>query len=99
MIYIPQKHGCRAIRNVVARTREYCEQFLQLGAEAIINSARSLKECEDEAKGALRDLGCAVDLRCRWTGQKGGDDIIEQVQPVKWAEVVQNTNYPSCEAK
>lgn len=66
-----QKHGCRAARNIVARTREYCDLFLQLGAEGIINAAMTLKGCEDEAKGALRDLNCQVELKERWTGQKG----------------------------
>ena len=51
--------------------RDYCDLFLQLGAEGIINDALKLKESEDEAKGALRDLGCNVELKERWTGQKG----------------------------
>lgn len=66
-----QKHGCRAVRNIVARTREYCDLFIQLGAEGIINAAMTLKGGEDEAKGALRDLNCQVELKERWTGEKG----------------------------
>ena len=30
-----------------------------------------LLDCEDVAKAALRDLGCHVELRELWTGQKG----------------------------
>ena len=66
-----QKHGCMAVRNLVARTREYCEPLLEFGAEEIIHQARKVKNCEDEAKAALRDLGCQVDLKERWTGEKG----------------------------
>ena len=32
---------------------------------------RNHKDCADEAKAALRDLGCAVHLKELWTGQKG----------------------------
>lgn len=66
------KNACMAIRNVVARSREYCDLFLELGAEELVNLAQQVAECEDEAKAALRDLGCHVELKERWTGQKGG---------------------------
>lgn len=66
-----QKQACMAIRNLVARTRDYSAAVLQLGAEELINNALSVSSCEDEAKAALRDLGCQVDLKIRWTGEKG----------------------------
>lgn len=66
-----QKQGCMAVRNIVARTRELCQPFLEFGAEELINRASKISTCEDEAKAALRDLGCEVDLKIRWTGEKG----------------------------
>lgn len=67
-----QKQACMALRNLVARTREYCDPILELGAEQLINAARSNhKACNDEAKAALRDLGCQVELKCLWMGEKG----------------------------
>jgi len=60
-----------AVRNIVARTRDFCQPFLELGAEELINAAISVKNCDDEAKAALRDLGCQVLLKERWTGEKG----------------------------
>jgi len=62
-----------ALRNIVARTREYCDPILEQGAEALINEARqSHKDCHDGAKAALRDLGCHVELKELWKGEKGG---------------------------
>ena len=58
-----------ALRNLVARTRDYCAPILEIGAESLIRDARRL--CEDEAKAALRDLGCQVDLKELWKGEKG----------------------------
>jgi hypothetical protein len=52
-----------ALRNLVARTREYCDTILELGAEHLINNAlTNHKICDDEAKAALRDLGCKVEI-------------------------------------
>ncbi|XP_072051091.1 armadillo repeat-containing protein 6-like [Amphiura filiformis] len=62
-----QKQACMALRNLVARSREYCDVILELGAESLIRDAR--KTCDDEAKAALRDLGCEVDLKCLWKGE------------------------------
>ena len=59
-----------ALRNLVARSREYCSAIVALGAEALIQAARANSDCEDEAKAALRDLGCAVDLKELWKGEK-----------------------------
>lgn len=67
-----QKQACMAIRNLVARNRDQCPQFLEAGAEALIRRAReAFTNLEDEAKAALRDLGCQVDLKELWTGKKG----------------------------
>lgn len=61
-----------ALRNLVVRTREYNPLILELGAESLLNKAiANHKSCEDEAKAALRDLDCAVQLKELWTGQKG----------------------------
>lgn len=67
-----QKQACMALRNLVARTREHNAAILELGTEQLLNmAANTHKECHDEAKAALRDLDCAVQLRELWTGQKG----------------------------
>ncbi|OWF53978.1 armadillo repeat-containing protein 6-like [Mizuhopecten yessoensis] len=67
-----QKQACNVLRNLVARTREHCEPILELGAEALINEAlKNHPICEDDAKAALRDLGCHVELKERWKGVKG----------------------------
>ena len=59
-----------ALRNFVVRTREHCQSILALGAESLLNQAGSQhKSCADEAKAALRDLGCAVHLKVLWTGK------------------------------
>ncbi|XP_022104734.1 armadillo repeat-containing protein 6-like [Acanthaster planci] len=63
-----QKHACMALRNLVARSREYCPTILALEAEPLIQKARAF--CEDEAKAALRDLGCEVELKELWKGEK-----------------------------
>ncbi|XP_038077647.1 armadillo repeat-containing protein 6-like [Patiria miniata] len=63
-----QKQACMALRNLVARSREQCQSILALGAEPLIRKA--LACCEDEAKAALRDLGCEVELKELWKGEK-----------------------------
>lgn len=68
-----QKQGCMAIRNVVARAPQHAGSFLEAGAEPLIQAAMTThKECHDEAKAALRDLGCKVDLKELWTGEGKG---------------------------
>jgi hypothetical protein len=60
-----------ALRNVVVRTRAYSNQILALGAEELINEARiKFPKCQDPAKAALRDLGCKVELKELWKGEK-----------------------------
>ncbi|XP_058148788.1 armadillo repeat-containing protein 6 [Dasypus novemcinctus] len=67
-----QKQACMLIRNVVARSQALSQPLLELGAEALVAQARAAHpDCEDAAKAALRDLGCRVELREPWTGQKG----------------------------
>ncbi|XP_068127379.1 armadillo repeat-containing protein 6 isoform X2 [Hyperolius riggenbachi] len=67
-----QKQACMVIRNLVSRTRDFSQSILEMGAESLILQARrNHKDCDDVAKAALRDLGCKVELRELWTGQKG----------------------------
>lgn len=68
-----QKQACLALRNLVARNPEHCEIILEAGAENLIRKAHGkMNDCEDLAKGALRDLGCAVELKELWTGTGQG---------------------------
>lgn len=70
-----QRQACMALRNCVVRNRELVDDVLGQGAEAVLNIAlTNHKDCVDEAKSALRDLGCKVELRERWTGKKNGID-------------------------
>uniref|UniRef100_F7CMX9 Armadillo repeat-containing protein 6 n=1 Tax=Monodelphis domestica TaxID=13616 RepID=F7CMX9_MONDO len=67
-----QKQACLLIRNLVARTQAFSQPILDMGAERLIIEARAKhRECDDVAKAALRDLGCKVELRELWTGEKG----------------------------
>jgi armadillo repeat-containing protein 6 len=66
---IVQRNGAWAIRNMVSRSREQCEQWLQLGAEDVLNAARqNHPSVEQDAKSALRDLGSKVQLKEEWKG-------------------------------
>ncbi|RMB89799.1 hypothetical protein DUI87_33814 [Hirundo rustica rustica] len=67
-----QKQACMLIRNLVSRSRDFSRPILEMGAENLITEARAAhRDCDDVARAALRDLGCAVELRELWTGQKG----------------------------
>eukprot|EP00056_Hartaetosiga_gracilis_P008528 m.121901 g.121901 ORF g.121901 m.121901 type:complete len:582 (-) comp12931_c1_seq4:1080-2825(-) len=66
-----QKNACRAIRNIAARNPTLREPILHEGAEHYLNVAMKRKVCHDDAKAALRDLGCEVKLVEMWTGKKG----------------------------
>ena len=58
-----------AVRNVISRNREFCKSFLDLGAEELLKLAMNdHAKTADEAKAALRDLGCDVKLTEQWTG-------------------------------
>ncbi|CAH1797808.1 unnamed protein product [Owenia fusiformis] len=64
-----QAKACMALRNLVSRTKDYIPLILEQGAEDLINQAKNSDEkCHDEAKAALRDLGCKVDLKTPWMG-------------------------------
>ena len=63
---------CLTTRNVVARCPELKADILEAGLEELLNTVLKLgRECDDEAKAALRDLGCKVELKERWTGKMG----------------------------
>ncbi|KAG1932089.1 armadillo repeat-containing protein 6 isoform X2 [Pimephales promelas] len=67
-----QKQSCMLLRNLVARSRDYTQPILEMGAEALISQALAAhRDCGDVGRAALRDLGCQVELRELWTGQKG----------------------------
>lgn len=55
------------MRNLVSRNKDLCNAFLSLGAEELLNSVD--KSCWDEAKAALRDLGCNVKLEEPFKGE------------------------------
>lgn len=69
-----QKACCLAIRNIVARKRELSKEFLEAGAEELLRAASATHGAymESNAKDALRDLNCDVQLTERWTGKGGG---------------------------
>ncbi|XP_072924215.1 armadillo repeat-containing protein 6 isoform X1 [Hemitrygon akajei] len=67
-----QKQACMLLRNLVARKPDFSQSILEMGAEVLIRQAKAThQDCEDLAKAALRDLGCSLELRELWTGQKG----------------------------
>ena len=68
-----QKQACLAIRNLVARNPEHRDIILEAGGESLIRKAYTqMPDCEDLAKGALRDLMCEVELQELWTGTGQG---------------------------
>lgn len=65
-----QQRGAWAVRNIVSRSRDLCEEFLKLGIEELlVTAAQKHSECGDDVKAALRDLGCNVRLIEQWTGK------------------------------
>lgn len=66
-----QRQACMALRNIVVRNPELIDNVLGEGAENAINVAlqNHPDDCKDEAKAALRDLGCKVALVERWNGK------------------------------
>lgn len=67
-----QKQSCMLLRNLVARSRDFTQPILEMGAEALISQALTAhRDCDDVGRAALRDLGCQVELRELWTGKKG----------------------------
>lgn len=68
-VFILQRHACTAVRNIVSRNRELSLEFLALNIESEIKKIIcQYKNCEFEAKGALRDLGLDVNFVEQWTG-------------------------------
>lgn len=66
---IVQRNGSWVIRNMVSRSREQCEAWIQLGAEEVLVTARSNHpSVEQDIKSALRDLGVKVILTEEWKG-------------------------------
>ncbi|XP_034245394.1 armadillo repeat-containing protein 6 homolog [Thrips palmi] len=63
-----QRAACLAIRNLVSRNKGLCATFLSLGVEDLLNSVDKAT-CWDEAKAALRDLGCNVKLEEPFKGK------------------------------
>jgi armadillo repeat-containing protein 6 len=64
-----QRNGAWAIRNMVARSREQCDAWLNLGVVDILELARKNHPSIDhDLKSALRDLGTKVHLNEEWKG-------------------------------
>eukprot|EP00911_Craspedida_sp_UC1_P001795 UC1_evm1s1371 len=60
----------RALRNMVVRNPDLKDTVLAEGAERYLNMAmRSHEIAHDDAKAALRDLGCKIELKERWKGK------------------------------
>ncbi|KAK4884681.1 hypothetical protein RN001_000952 [Aquatica leii] len=67
-----QKNASWAIRNMVSRSRYQSNKFLEIGVEPILKSnLKKFTHHEFDAKSALRDLGCEVNLKEEWTGSGG----------------------------
>jgi len=65
-----QRQACMALRNTVVRNPEHIDAVLGEGAESALNIClEAHRDCQDEAKAALRDLKCKVELKERWTGE------------------------------
>ncbi|KAH8870939.1 Armadillo repeat-containing protein 6 [Schistosoma japonicum] len=66
--------ACRAIRNCVSRSPELRSSFLTSDSgtdtdlEKLLNCVLKIPSCCDEAKAALRDLNCKVELQELWKG-------------------------------
>uniref|UniRef100_A0AA85J6U8 Uncharacterized protein n=1 Tax=Trichobilharzia regenti TaxID=157069 RepID=A0AA85J6U8_TRIRE len=66
---------CRVIRNIVSRSPELRASFLKLECgtgdtdlEKLLNLALKNSSCCDQAKAALCDLKCTVELQEPWKG-------------------------------
>ena len=71
-MFFLQKQGSMAIRNIVSRSPELNAGILELGAESVLQRSLNIQKCHDEAKSALRDLGCELKLKELWTGEGKG---------------------------
>eukprot|EP00045_Choanoeca_perplexa_P010669 m.109707 g.109707 ORF g.109707 m.109707 type:complete len:502 (+) comp15351_c1_seq4:878-2383(+) len=64
-----QKEACRTLRNLAARNPTLHDTILAEGVEHQLRTAmETFPACHDDAKAALRDLGCKVELKEIWTG-------------------------------
>lgn len=64
-----QRNAAWSIRNMVSRSREQCETFINLGAESLLQDAtKNHPSIVHDTKAALRDLGCTVQLNEEWKG-------------------------------
>ena len=65
-----QRNGSWAIRNMVSRSREQCETFINHGAEDVLNTAlANHPSIAQDVKSALRDVGLKVLLNEEWKGK------------------------------
>lgn len=56
---------------MVSRSRDQCSAFLSFGVEDVLRKAmNAYTDIQYDFKAALRDLGCAVELKEEWTGIK-----------------------------
>ncbi|EGD73226.1 hypothetical protein PTSG_04942 [Salpingoeca rosetta] len=67
-----QKNAARALRNIAARNPDLRAAILAESAEHYLNVAMERKETYEDAKAALRDLGCKVTLLEPWKGNGKG---------------------------
>lgn len=64
-----QRNAAWAIRNMVSRSREQCELWINLGAEDVLETARkNHPSIDQDCRYALRDLGSKVQLKEEWKG-------------------------------
>jgi hypothetical protein len=72
-----QRQACMVLRNLVVRNPEHIDAVLGESAENAVNLALQNfpKDCQDEAKATLRDLGVKVDLVMRWKGDIKTDNL------------------------
>lgn len=65
-----QRNGAWAIRNMVSRSRDQCDKFIECGAQEVLDAALiNHTSIAQDVKSALRDLGCKVNLIEEWTGK------------------------------
>ena len=64
-----QTSCCKAIRNIISRSRELNAEFLNLDIENLLHQVlEKHPSAEESVKAALRDLGLKVELKEQWTG-------------------------------
>lgn len=75
-----QAAAAGAIRNIVARDRSFCDQFINMDAEDLLNGAlkKHVEIHGDTLRSALRDLGLEVELQERWLGTTAGIEVFNE---------------------